>query len=206
MTIHHECVVACDKGYLRDEKTGKCKQDIIGLVFSIVGYAVSGFSALTLLYKGFVFFNLKREGRLNPEMMSTKLGAVKVFMTVVAYGENGKHIVDNTMEAALLGGGENTTPTAGSTTTMEDGGEGIRRGSFVEMRDRSGLRNEAAVTAWLDEINTTYASKYATLLFRQGLDNLEDISELENVQELIDLGVKILHAEKIFKAAKKIDA
>jgi hypothetical protein len=104
----------------------------VGLVFSAIGYIGGCVTVFGLVYKGYVFRKLKREGKLNPEMMSTNVGAVKVFFAVFFYGEYGKHIVSDGMESSLL----NDDP----------------RESFVELGDRRASMDTFLADAGLSRV------------------------------------------------------
>ena len=150
---------------------------MVGLVFTTIGYIGGAVTALGLVYKGYVFKKLKREGKLNPEMMSTNVGAVKVVLAVFFYGENGKHIVSDDMESSLL--------------------DDNPRESFIEMGDRRASMDTFLAGADL--------SRVANALERDGIYGTRHLLEMDEA-DMDAVGLRRSEKKRLRRAQEHLIA
>lgn len=87
--MEYECSMACAWGTTRSRKTGLCEENWFTIFIAWVGRILSIVSALVVLYKCYVFYILKREGKLDPSM-----SMIRAFLMVFTYGKVGYHVVD----------------------------------------------------------------------------------------------------------------
>ena len=166
----------CRKGYLLNTESGSCVANTMTTVIYIVSIVGGVLTLTTLLYKMYLFQSLKRNGRLNPDMLRSRCGTLKVLYAVFAYGDSGKHVVGGDMEASLL---------EKQVTDLD------RRESIVEMTDK--------MDEFLDEAGL---GKFKQHIANLGVESTEDLQLLED-EDLESAGVPLIQRKKFKMAINK---
>ena len=175
----NQCRLACQDDKILNQNTGICDPTWQSILWSVVSILIAIFTTLAFLYKVYVFCKLKREHRLNP-----KYSTWKAFVAVVAYGENGKHVVNNdSMETSLL--------------DEEDNNESGRRDSFIEMSDR-----RASMDSFLRDADL---SRVADTLERQGIYGTSSLLAMDE-EDIETAGFRQAERKRFLKARDKVIA
>jgi hypothetical protein len=168
------CVIlpSCSVGYFLSPATKVCQPNLLTSIFYWVGIIVTVASVITLVVKAHLFAKLKRSGKLNPDM-----NLFRVFFSVVAFGENGSHVIDgNESSAALLNSND-------------------RGVSFVEMGHR-----RASMDSFLEGANLSHI---ANRMEKEGIRGTEDLLQVSH-DDLEQIGLPKFDQKRFVKAQTRL--
>jgi hypothetical protein len=174
----NQCQIACPLDQILNQNTGNCVQTWQTIFWKVVSIVIAIFTPLAFFYKIYIFRNLRREGRINPEYST-----LKAFIAVFSYGENGKHVVDNNMEAALLDEEQDTSVNP--------------RDSFVEMGER-----RASMDTFLADADL---SRVADALERDGVYRTRHLLEMDE-DDMDAAGLRRAEKTRLLRAQEQFIA